>query len=98
MPGGESPSRPKPLGSRGVHPFQPPALQSKQSKTCPQKVGLIMDSGRKEKRSPQKFRILLSNRDKPMLIASASTENVSTNSTRVQTIRPWNPNTRVLVK
>ena len=57
-----------------------------------------MDGGRREKRSPQKFRVLLSNRDKPVLMAFASTENVSANGTRVQTHRPWKPNTRVLVK
>jgi len=44
------------------------------------------------------FRVLLSNRDKPVLMAFASTENVSANGTRVQTHRPWKPNTRVLVK
>ena len=57
-----------------------------------------MDGGRKEKRSPQKFRVLLSNRDKPMLMVSASTENISDNGARVRTVRPWKQHTRVLVK
>lgn len=57
-----------------------------------------MDGGRREKRSPRKFVVLLSNGTKPVVAECASTENVSANGSRVRTVRPWKPNTRVLVK
>jgi len=57
-----------------------------------------MDSGRREKRSPKKFAVLLSNGTKPVVAECASTENVSDNGARVRTVRPWKQDTRVLVK
>ena len=57
-----------------------------------------MDCGRREKRSPKKFVVLLSNGTKPVVAECASTENVSNNGARVRTVRPWKQDTRVLVK
>src|SRR5215470_15435179 len=57
-----------------------------------------MDSGRREKRSPKKFAVLLSNGTKPVVAECASTENVSDNGARVRTVRPWKQDTRVLIK
>jgi len=54
--------------------------------------------GRREKRNPQKFRVLLANGEEPVAPACASTENVSANGVRVLTDRPWKLDTRVLVK
>jgi len=55
-------------------------------------------NGRREKRRPQKFRVLLSNGEEPVAPACASTENVSANGVRVLTDGPWKLDTRVLVK
>ena len=57
-----------------------------------------MDSGRREKRSLQRFVVLLSNGTQPVVAECASTENVSDNGARVRTVRPWKQDTRVLVK
>src|SRR5262249_54247290 len=57
-----------------------------------------MDKGRREKRSPKKFVVLLSNGAKPVVASCASTENVSDNGARVRTVSPWKQDTRVLVK
>src|SRR5262249_34455273 len=57
-----------------------------------------MDGGRRERRSPKKFVVLLSNGTKPVVAECASTENVSDNGVRVRTVRPWKQDTRVLVK
>ena len=54
--------------------------------------------GRREKRNPQKFRVLLSNGEEVVAPACASTENVSANGVRVLTDGPWKLDTRVLVK
>jgi hypothetical protein len=53
---------------------------------------------RREKRSPKKFVVLLSNGTKPGVAECASTENASDNGARVRTVRPWKQDTRVLVK
>ena len=55
-------------------------------------------NGRREKRRPQKFRVLLSNGEEVVAPACASTENVSANGMRVLTNQPWKLDTRVLVK
>ena len=57
-----------------------------------------MDRGRKEKRSPKKFVVLLSNGTKPVVAECVSTENVSDNGARVRTTRPWKQDARLLVK
>jgi len=57
-----------------------------------------MDRGRKEKRNPMKFVVLLSNGTKPVVASCASTENVSDNGARVRTVRPWKQDSPVLVK
>ena len=49
-------------------------------------------------RSPHKGRVLLSNGEQPVVMAFATTENVSTNGARIQTDRPWKEGTRVLLK
>src|SRR2546429_9804639 len=53
---------------------------------------------RREKRSPQTFRVLLSNGEKPLTMQYVSTENVSPYGARVRTNRPWKKGTSVLVK
>lgn len=53
---------------------------------------------RKEKRNSQKLQLLLSSAAESQLTEPASTENVSPHGLRVRTDRPWEPNTRVLVK
>ena len=55
-------------------------------------------NGRREKRSPKKLVVLLSNGTKPVVAGCASTENVSDSGARVRTVRPWKQDTRVLVK
>jgi len=55
-------------------------------------------NGRREKRSPKKFMVLLSNGTKPVVAECASTENVSDNGARVRTVRPWRQDTCVLAK
>ena len=57
-----------------------------------------MDGGRREKRSPKRLVVLLSNGTEPVVAECASTENVSDNGARVRTVRPWKQDTRVLVK
>jgi hypothetical protein len=57
-----------------------------------------MDGGRREKRRPQRFVVLLSNGTKPVVAECASTENISANGARVRTVRPWKQDSRVLVK
>ena len=57
-----------------------------------------MDSRRKEKRSADRFEVLLSNGTQPVVAECASTENISANGARVRTVRRWEPDTRVLVK
>jgi len=53
---------------------------------------------RRELRSPQRFRVLLSNGEQSLVTLNASTENVSTNGARLQSDWPWLPGTRVLVR
>jgi len=59
-----------------------------------------MDGGRREKRSPKKFVVLLSNGTKQVVAECASTENVSDSDkgARVRTVRLRKQDTRVLVK
>lgn len=54
--------------------------------------------GRKEKRTPRTFRVLLSSGTQPVVAEYASTENVSAFGARVRTDRPWKPDARVLIK
>jgi len=54
-----------------------------------------MDGGRREKRSPMRFVVLLSNKEKTV---AAECENFSDNGARVRTTQPWKQDTRVLVK
>ena len=57
-----------------------------------------MNGGRREKRSPQRLVVLLSNGTQPAVAECASTENISAKGARVRTVRRWVPDTRVLVK
>jgi|SRR5215469_9941245 len=57
-----------------------------------------MDTGRREKRSLQRFVVLLSNGTQPVVAECASTENVSANGARVLTVGRWEPDTHVLVR
>src|ERR1700746_386388 len=70
---------------------QPPDLPS--SRAQPGKWVRTVDSGGREKRSPQTFRVLLSNGEKPLSIQYVSTENVSPYGARVRTNRPWKTGT-----
>lgn len=54
-------------------------------------------NGRKEKRVPKRFVVLLCSRTKPEVTECATTENISDNGVRVRTVRPWIHGTRVLV-
>jgi PilZ domain-containing protein len=59
--------------------------------------GSTMD-GREEKRNRKTFLVMLSSTTQPLAMALASTENVSSRGMRVQTDRPWKPDTRLLVE
>lgn len=54
--------------------------------------------GRKEKRNRKTFLAVLSSTMQPSTLTLASTENVSSRGMRVQTDRPWKPETRLLVE
>ena len=54
--------------------------------------------GRKEKRNRRTFLALLSGAGRPLAMALASTENVSSHGMRVQTDRPWKLDTRLVVE
>ena len=54
-----------------------------------------MDGGRREKRSPMRFVVLLSNKEKTV---AAECEKFSDNGARVRTTQAWKQDTRVLVK
>ena len=56
-----------------------------------------MDS-RREKRSPNKFPVRLSNGTKPVIAECVLTEDVSVKGARVRTVRPWKPDSRLLLK
>ena len=57
-----------------------------------------MDGGRRERRSLQRFVVMLSNGTPPAFAECASTENISAKGARVRTVRRWEPDSRVLVK
>src|SRR5215470_12660604 len=57
-----------------------------------------MDDGRREKRSPQKIVLLLSNGMKRVIAERVSTENISASGARIRTARPWKQDTRVFVE
>ena len=57
-----------------------------------------MDGGRREKRSLQRFVVLLSNGTQPVVAECAPTENISAYGARVRTVRRWEPDAHVLVK
>src|SRR5256884_183888 len=59
--------------------------------------GSTMDD-RKEKRNLKTFLAMLSSATQPLTLMLASTENVSSGGMRVQTDRPWKPDTRLLVE
>jgi PilZ domain len=54
--------------------------------------------GRKEKRNHKALLAMLSSGTRPLTLMLASTENVSSRGMRVQTDRPWKPDTRLLVE
>ena len=54
--------------------------------------------GRKEKRNRRTFLAMLSSTRHPLAMVLASTDNVSSRGMRVQTDRPWKPNTRLVVE
>ncbi|SRR6266581_6150409 len=60
-------------------------------------MGIAMD-GRREKRNPHRLQVLLSSGSQPVVAEYASVENVSSYGARVQTERPWRPDTPVFVK
>ena len=55
-------------------------------------------NGRREKRRPEEFLVVLSNAWEPVAPAHALTKNVSANGIRAITDQPWKPDTRVLIK
>ena len=57
-----------------------------------------MDGGRREKRSLQRFVVMLSNGTPTVVAECASTENISANGARVRTVWRWEPDSRVLVR
>jgi PilZ domain len=57
-----------------------------------------MNSGRKEKRSRQRLEVWLSVGEQQVFGERASTEDISTTGMRVQTTRPWKPESRLRVK
>lgn len=54
--------------------------------------------GRKEKRTPRTYRVLLSSGLQPVVAEYASVENISSYGVRVRTERPLRPDMRVLIK
>lgn len=54
--------------------------------------------GRKEKRDAARVQVLMSSLAQPLLAEQASTENVTSYGMRVQTERPWELGTIVLLK
>ena len=57
-----------------------------------------MDGGRREKRSRQRLEVWLSDGEQQVFGERASTENISYGGMRVQTARPWKPQSRLRVK
>jgi len=57
-----------------------------------------MSAIRKEKRNPERLRVVLSPRAKPLLTESASTENVSPHGMRVLTEQFWKRGTELTVQ
>jgi hypothetical protein len=58
----------------------------------------IVNEGRKERRNSQRLQVLLSSLALPLHVEPASTENISSYGMRVQTGRPFEPGTILLVK
>jgi hypothetical protein len=54
--------------------------------------------GRKEKRDPLRLQVLLSSLAQPLHVEQASTENINSFGMRVQTQRPWELGTIVLLR
>ena len=54
--------------------------------------------GRREKRNSARLQVLVSNLAQPWLTEQVSTENITSYGMRVQTERPWEPGTIVLIK
>ena len=54
--------------------------------------------GRREKRNSERLHVLVSDLDRPWLTELVSTENITSYGMRVQTARPWEPGTIVLIK
>src|SRR5437667_5223047 len=92
-----------PLTAAGRSERTPPSkrergrVKSNQTTAVLAPFSTAIDS-RREKRSPQTFRVLLSNGEKPLSMQYVSTENVSPYGARVRTNRPWKKGTAVLVK
>ena len=59
---------------------------------------ITLKPSRREKRGSQKFQVLLSNGQEPMLAELASTENVSSYGARIRTELAWRPNARIFLK
>src|ERR1700746_2990190 len=57
-----------------------------------------MNGGRKEKRSRERLEVWLSAGEQQVFGERASTENISPGGMRVQTARPWKPESRLRVK
>jgi hypothetical protein len=56
-----------------------------------------MEGVRKEDRNSEKLQVLLGSTADPLVIESASTENVSSHGLRVRTERPWNRDTVLII-
>jgi hypothetical protein len=54
--------------------------------------------GRREKRNSARLQVLVSNLARPWLTEQVLTENITSYGMRVQTERPWEPGTIVLIK
>jgi hypothetical protein len=57
-----------------------------------------MIEGRKEKRDPLRLQVLLYSLGQPLLVEQATTENINSFGMRLQTQRPWELGTIVLLK
>lgn len=76
----------------------PPPIHATASSPSRTAKAVRRGDGRREKRNPGKFEVLLSSGGEPMLAERASTENVSSWGVLVRTERLWTPDTRVFVK
>ena len=77
--------------------FTPPAFDARY-RALKNGKAVTRREGRREKRSPRKFEVLLAGGGQPILTEATSTENVSSWGVRVRTERLWKPDTHVFVR